>query len=96
MRYNLPVRTAAFAKIAELLGENVAGLSEQAAAERAVAAVERIRARIGIPECLRDLGLKREQLPALAEKAFAIKRLMGTNPRQPTQRDLLEILEQAY
>jgi alcohol dehydrogenase len=96
MRYNLPVRTAAFAKIAELLGENVSGLSEQAAAERAVSAVERIRDRIGIPQRMRDLGLKREQLPALAEKAFAIKRLMGTNPRRPTQADLLEILNQAF
>jgi alcohol dehydrogenase class IV len=96
MRYNLPVRTAAFAKVAELLGENVNGLSEQAAAERAVSAVERIRGRIGIPQRMRDLGLKRDQLPALAEKAFAIKRLMGTNPRQPTQADLVEILNQAF
>jgi len=96
MRYNLPVRMAASAKIAELLGENVAGLSEQAAAERAITAVERIRAAIGIPQRLRDLGVRREQLPALAEKAFAIKRLMGTNPRQPTQADLLEILSHAY
>jgi alcohol dehydrogenase len=96
MRYNLPVRRAAFAKIAELLGENMTGLSEQAAAERAVAAVERMRAAIGIPQRLRDLDVRREQLPALAEKAFAIKRLMGTNPRQPTQADLLEILNQAF
>jgi alcohol dehydrogenase len=96
MRYNLPVRTAAFAKIAALLGEDVAGLSELAAAERAIAAVERIRAAIGIPQRLRELGAQRAQLPGFAEKAFAIKRLMGTNPRQPTQADLLEILEQAY
>ena len=27
---------------------------------------------------------------------FAIKRLMGTNPRQPTEADLLTILEAAY
>ena len=96
MRYNLPVRQAAFAKIGELLGETISGLSEEAAAERAITAVERIRADIGIPQRLRDLGLKREQLPQLAEKAFAIKRLMNTNPRQPTQADLIEILEQAF
>lgn len=96
MRYNLPVRTAAFAKIAALLGEDVAGLDEAAAAERAIAAVERIRSQIGIPLRLRDLGVKREQLPQFAEKAFAIKRLMGTNPRQPTEQDLLGILAAAY
>jgi alcohol dehydrogenase len=96
MRYNLPVRRAAFAKIASLLGESVTGLSEDAAAERAIAAVERIRGEIGIPQRLRDAGVKREQLPGFAEKAFAIKRLMGTNPRLPTQADLLEIYEAAF
>jgi alcohol dehydrogenase class IV len=96
MRYNLPARKTEFAKIAALLGEDLVGLDEGAAAERAIAAVERIRVAIGIPQLLRDLGVKREQLPLFAEKAFAIKRLMGTNPRQPTQVDLLAILEEAF
>ena len=89
MRYNLPVRREALARIAELLGE-------KPIAEKAIEAVERIRAEIGIAPRLRELGVKREQLPGFAEKAFAIKRLMGTNPRQPTQADLLGIMEQAY
>jgi alcohol dehydrogenase class IV len=96
MRYNLPTRTAAFARIAACLGESVAGLSEESAAERAVVAVEHIRKAIGIPQRLRELGVKREQLPLFAEKAFAIKRLMNTNPRRPTQADLLAILEEAF
>jgi alcohol dehydrogenase len=96
MRYNLPVRKPAFAKIAALLVENVASASEDVAAELAIAVVERISAAIGIPQRLRDLGVKREQLPGFAEKAFAIKRLMSNNPRQPTQHDLLDIYEQAF
>ena len=99
MRYNLPVREAAFARIAELLEPNTHhgfGVTDAVAAERAIAAVERIRAAIGIPQRLSDLGVKRQQLPGFAEKAFAIKRLMGTNPRQPTQADLQGILEAAY
>jgi alcohol dehydrogenase class IV len=96
MRFNLPARKAEFAKIAALLGENVSGFSEDTAAERAIAAVERIRSQIGIPLKLRELGVQREQLAGFAEKAFAIKRLMNTNPRQPTQADLLGILEEAF
>jgi alcohol dehydrogenase class IV len=96
MRYNLPERVESFARVAELLGENTAGLNQQQVAEQAVAAVERIARAIGIPARIRDLGGTREQLPVFAEKAFAIKRLMGTNPRRPTQGDLLAILEQAY
>lgn len=96
MRFNLPTRVREFARIAGLLGEETAGLSEQAAAERAIAAVERLRRDIGIPLQLRALGLKESQLPELAAKSFAIKRLMDTNPRKPTEADLLAILRDAF
>ena len=96
MRFNLPERKAAFARIAELLGENISGLSEHAAAELAITAVDRLRSEIGIPHRIRDIGGKREQLPEFAAKAFAIKRLMAVNPRQASEADLLGILEAAY
>ena len=96
MRYNLPARIESFAAIARFLGEDVTGLSPRQAAERAISAVERIAAAIGIPRRIRDLGGTRDQLPVFAEKAFAIKRLMNTNPRRPTQDDLLAILESAF
>ncbi|MGH7200322.1 MAG: hypothetical protein ACREJB_06930 [Planctomycetaceae bacterium] len=96
MRYNLPERTEAFARIAALLGEETSGLNVEQAAGRAIAAVERIRREIGIPERIRDLGGRQDQLPTFAEKAFAIKRLMLLNPRRPTQDDLLAILREAF
>ena len=85
MRYNLSLRIPEFAKIAKLLGEDTTGLSELAAAERAITAVERLRREIGIPERIRDIGGKPEQLPTFAKKSFAIKRLMLLNARQPTE-----------
>ena len=96
MRYNLPTRLHQFAKIASLLGEDTSGLSLEAAAERAIVAVDKLRAAIGIPGRIRDLGGTREQLPGFADKAFSIKRLMMMNPRQPTAHDLLQILEAAF
>lgn len=96
MRYNLATRIPEFAKIAKLLGEDTSGLSEEAAAERAITAVERLRKDIGIPERIRDIGGKPEQLPTFAKKSFAIKRLMLLNARQPTEEDLLAILQAAY
>src|ERR1700747_857364 len=47
MRFNLPARRKELAAIARLLGEDVRGLDEQSAAERAIMAVERLRADIG-------------------------------------------------
>lgn len=95
MKFNLPVRAATFARIAGLLGENTQGLTEEQAAERAISAVEQLRRDIGIPETISDIGGTAEQLPEFAEKAFAIKRLMSLNARQPTQDDLLAILQSA-
>ena len=66
------------------------------AAPRAIAAVEKLRKDIGIPERIRDLGGTREQLPAFAAKAYEIKRLMLLNPQLPSEGDLLAILESAY
>src|SRR5262249_18411619 len=56
MRFNLPARPREFAAVARLLGEDVIGLDERQAAERAVTAVERLRGDIGIPGRLRELG----------------------------------------
>jgi alcohol dehydrogenase class IV len=96
MRFNLPERVSTFARIATLLGENTAGQSDAVAAELAISAVEKLKRAVGIPERIRDIGGREEQLPRFAAKAFAIKRLMMVNPRQPTEADLLEILRAAY
>ena len=72
------------------------GLSDEQAAERAIAAVERLRADIGIPTRLRDLGVKEAQLRPFAEKAFGIKRILRVNPRTVTVDDLEGILRAAF
>ncbi len=95
MRFNLPARRKEFATIARLLGEDVAGLDEQQAAERAITAVERLRADVGIPKRLRDLGVTEAQLRPFAEKAFGIKRILRVNPRPVTVEDLEGILRAA-
>jgi alcohol dehydrogenase class IV len=84
------------AAIGRLLGEDVHGLGEDAAAEKSIQAVERLRADIGIPLRLRDLGVKEEQLRPFAEKAFGIKRILRVNPRPVTVEDLEGILRAAY
>lgn len=95
MRFNLPTRTAEFARIAELLGEDVRGLSPEAAAERACSRVERLREEIGVPTCIRELGGTAEQLPEFARKAFGIKRLMQLTPRTVTEEAILSIYREA-
>ncbi len=103
MRYNLPTRRREFARIGQLLDGDLLGpvgpmtdAEEAAAAEAAIVKIEKLRAAIGIPNRLRELGAKPEQLRTFAEKAHNVKRIVRVNPRVPTVDDLEEILRAAY
>lgn len=96
MRFNKPVRLKELARIAELLGVQVSGLSADEAAEQGILAVEQLKEAIGIPLRLRDLGVREDQLQGLAEKAYAIKRLRDVNPRESSVADLAGILSAAF
>lgn len=96
MRFLLPVRTDEYARVAACLGEDVAQDSPQTAAEKAVAAVERLRDACGIPARIREFGARREQLPRFAVQAHAIKRLMTLTPRPVSEGDILAIYEHAF
>jgi alcohol dehydrogenase class IV len=89
MRFNLPARQREFAEIAHLLGE-------EPIAERAISAVERLRADIGIPGRLRDIGVREEQLISFAEKAAGIRRIVRVNPRVPSVEDVAGIYRAAF
>jgi alcohol dehydrogenase class IV len=90
MRYNATVRANEIAALGPYFGV-------PATVGAAIAAVEALRAEIGIPTRLRDLGVTESMLPAFAERAFGIKRLMRVNPRMPQNMDeILKIYQDAF
>ena len=95
MRFNLPSCPAKTAQIARLLGRDISGLSEQAAASLAVETVQQLARQIGIPQQLRELGLNADQIPSVAEKAFLAKRILRVNPREVSLQNMVEILHAA-
>ena len=96
MRYNMAARQEAYGYIAELLGDDTTGNNEADAAEAAIKAVEELRADIGIPTRLRDIGVTEAMLKPFAEKAFSFKRLMRVNPRYPTQEEIEGVYRAAW
>jgi alcohol dehydrogenase class IV len=97
MRYNLPSRVTALAELTHFLRGPCRTTEPQDIAEGVIQAVEQLRADIGIPTRLRDIGVTEDMLPGFAEKAFAIKRLMRVNPRMPQSADeILAIYRAAY
>ena len=76
------------------MGENIEGLSPRAAADRALEAIRKLSADVGIPTSLTELGVKEEDLKTMAENAQ--KDACGlTNPRGPTLNDIISIYKGA-
>jgi len=87
MAFNRPERAGALVEIAAALGDPDAD---------AVDAVHRIGLAIGLPASLADLGVEPDRLPALAEQAAGIDRLVRNNPRELDAAGCEAILEAAW
>lgn len=101
MRFNVIECAASMALVAEALcglppGTASVTRDPLSVAAQAIERVEQLQSVLGIRRQLRQLGLERAQIPEMASKSFAIKRLMDTNPRAPLESDLIAILEAAY
>ena len=87
MEFNQLGNPAKFARIAEYLGVNTAGLSERDAASAAVEAMRKFAADLNIPDHLSEFGIKDKDIPELAAGVMKVTRLLANNPRELTQKD---------
>jgi alcohol dehydrogenase len=94
MEYNLLTAPKKFVVIAKTMGEKVDNLSIMEGANRSIMAVKRLISDLDIPT-LKELGVKEEDIPKLAEQAMADTCSEG-NARITTVDDMREIIEKAY
>lgn len=99
-KFNLIAKMDRFAKIAELMGVNTSGMSKRDAADCALEAIKKLSTDIGIPAGLVELGkrygkdVRAEDIEIMTKNAQ--KDACGlTNPRIPTDRDVMAIYEAA-
>lgn len=95
MEYNAPYTGDKFKYIAEAMGVDTAGMDEDAYRAAAVNAVKQLSKDVGIPEKLHEIGVKEEDLPALAQSAFDDV-CTGGNPRPCTVESILELYKTAF
>ena len=93
-QYNLIACPQRFADIALALGENISGLSVTEAAEKAISAIRRLSASIGIPTGLKVLNVKEADLKVMAENAKK-DACQFTNPRKATLEQVIDIFKAA-
>ncbi len=92
--WNAPAAPARLARVAVALGEPE-GPDDAALASRAAARIAALARELGIPPRLRDAGVREEDLPAVAAKAFE-DASHRTNPRPCTEADLLALARAAW
>ena len=90
MEFNMPKCIEKFGVIAQTMGVDTTGMSAQEAAQAAVDAVRALSIRVGIPQTLTALGIKEEDIPALAAQAIADVCTPG-NPRDVTEAEIVEL-----
>lgn len=95
MAWNLRSCLGTYPPIAEAMGEEVDGMPPERASERAVEAVQRLSRDVGIPEHLREVGVTRDAIPALATDAMKSGNVL-VNPRPTTYDDIVDLFEKAY
>jgi alcohol dehydrogenase class IV len=95
MKYNAIANLEKFALVAKALGENIEGLSLRDAAEVAVRAMAKLSRDVGIPSTLSEVGVTENDIPALAEEASKVDRLLNNNPRWLTVKEIDTIYREA-
>lgn len=95
MEYNTESSIGKYVDIARAMGIKVDHLSLSEAAQAAVDAVKNLAIEVGIPEKLRLLNVKEEDLERLAQSAFEDVCTPG-NPREVQLSDILELYKKAF
>jgi len=96
LRFNAPACAERMADIGVAMGLDVAQAPAKEGADAALDALAELVSDIGIPPRLRDVGVAREDLEAMADSAMTVTRLLANNPRPLSREDALALYEEVY
>lgn len=96
MVHNLIANPTKFAKVAEIMGENVAGLSQMDAARKSVEALRKYSRDLRMPQSLSEVGITKEDIPGFVDFLFEFQLYaIDHNAREVTPEDATAIFEAA-
>ena len=96
MAFNAPYTGEKFREIARVMGiGNVDAMSQEEYRQAAIDAVRQLSKDVGIPQTLREIGVKEEDLEALSEAAMADV-CTGGNPRPCSKELVWEVYKTAF
>jgi alcohol dehydrogenase len=96
MGFNMEADPRKFAMIARAMGETPEGISDIEGARLAVSAVQALLDDLSISTKLSSYDIPREVFPDLAKATVGAVRLISNNPRDVSEKDVIELLEANY
>ena len=96
MAFNMSANARKFGDIARALGVDTTGMSDNKAAGMAVDATRQLAEDTGISLRMRDFDIPEGSIPAMAEGAMKVTRLLNNNPREVTLKDAIAIYRDAH
>ena len=96
LKFNAPATGEKYREIARVMGvSNVDAMDEATYRQAAIDVIQKLADDVGIPKSLSEAGVKREDIPFLAESAFNDACTPG-NPRDISLEDIIGIYESIY
>ena len=95
MEFNMQAAPERYAKVALALGCSAAD-SDKETAYKGIEKIRELVKECGIPARLSELNIPEDAIPAMAEDAMKVSRLLRNNPREITLTDAIDIYRAAY
>ena len=96
LKFNAPATGEKYREIARVMGvPNVDTMDEATYRQAAIDVIQKLADDVGIPKSLSEAGVKREDIPFLAESAFNDACTPG-NPRDVSLEDIIGLYESIY
>ena len=96
LKFNAPTTGEKYREIARVMGvPNVDAMDEAAYRQAAIDVIQKLADDVGIPKSLSEAGVKREDIPFLAESAFNDACTPG-NPRDASKEEIIAIYESIF
>ena len=96
LKFNAPATGEKYREIARVMGvPDVDGMDQETYRKAAIDVIQKLADDVGIPKSLSEAGVKREDIPFLAESAFNDACTPG-NPRDASLEEIIGIYESIY
>ena len=96
LKFNAPATGEKYREIARVMGvPDVDGMDQDTYRQAAIDVIQKLADDVGIPKSLSEAGVKREDIPFLAESAFNDACTPG-NPRDASMEEIIEIYESIF